>query len=381
MSRSAVDPKYLIPVFSKALDVLEVFQRHDRPVSLETLQQQTKIPKTTLYRILKTLVHRGYVAQSSNGLYRIVTKPRKLRFGFGQQCAGMPFSDAVTASLLQAATRAGVELLIRDNRYDPASAVAVAEEFVSRRVDLLIEFQIDQDAAPVIADKISSAGIPLIAVDVPHPNAIYFGVDNYRVGFEAGELLAGHVAEVWKGRVDRVLGLDIQHAGPIVQSRITGSFRAIQHWLPDLPFSSYIRIDGAGVREKSAQAVADFLLRHPQDRRILISAANDTSALGALSAARELRRETNLAIAGQDCIPEAVEEMSRAGSPWLGSVSHEASSYGEALIQLGLSMLQGATVAPYNYIEHRLITAEALRSRPSGAESNGSMRGPVWEHA
>jgi ribose transport system substrate-binding protein len=29
----------------------------------------------------------------------------------------------------------------------------------------------------------------LIAIDIPHPHATYFGVDNYRVGFEAGECL------------------------------------------------------------------------------------------------------------------------------------------------------------------------------------------------
>ena len=381
MSRSAVDPKYLIPVFSKALDVLEVFQKYDRPLSLEAIQKQTNIPKTTAYRIVKTLVHRGYLAQTSSGLYRIVTRPRKLRFGFGQQCAGMPFSDAVTAGLLEAATRAGIELLIMDNRYDPSTAIRVAEDFVARRVDLVIEFQIDHHVAPVIADRISTAGIPIIAVDVPHPNAIYFGVDNYRVGFEAGELLADYAAQAWRGRVDRVLGLDIEHAGTLVQSRITGSFRAIQDRLPQIALSSFFRLDGAGVQDKTARAVTEFLRACPNDRRILISAANDTSALGALHAVRELRREGDVVIVGQDCIPAALEEMICPGSPWIGSVSHEAASYGPALIRLGLSMLQGATVAPYNYVEHRLITAEALRSRAAPAEQDGSMRGTVWEHA
>jgi hypothetical protein len=35
-----------------------------------------------------------------------------------------------------------------------------ADEFVRNRVDLVIEFQIDQHVAPVIADKIDTAGIP-----------------------------------------------------------------------------------------------------------------------------------------------------------------------------------------------------------------------------
>jgi hypothetical protein len=56
-------------------------------------------------------------------------------------------------------------------------------------------------------------------VDIPHPHAIYFGVDNYRVGFEAGELLADYAINEWKGKVAWALGLDIFKAGPIVQSR------------------------------------------------------------------------------------------------------------------------------------------------------------------
>ena len=56
----------------------------------------------------------------------------------------------------------------------------------------------------MIADKIASANIPLIAIDIPHPHATYFGVDNYRVGVEAGETLApmrGNSGAVrWIGR-------------------------------------------------------------------------------------------------------------------------------------------------------------------------------------
>ena len=361
MARSAVNPGYLIPVLSKALDILEVLHRYGQPLPLETIHQQTNIPKTTVYRILKTLVHRGYLAHSPNGLYRVVSRPKKTCFGFGKQCGEMPFSEAVTASLRQAAVRAGIELIVLDNRYDPATAIHVAEEFVQRKVDLVIEFQIDQHAAPVIADKIAADGIPLIAVDIPHPHAIYFGVDNYRVGFEAGDLLADHAEQTWNGKVDSVLGLDIEEAGSLVQSRITGSFQAIQKRLRHLSPASFVRIDGAGIREKSARIVAEFLRQHPRDRRILISAANDTSGLGALQAIRELHREKHVAIVGQDCIQEAIDEMHRPGSPWIGSVSHEAANYGPALIRLGLAILQGATVPPYNFVEHKLIRADQLR--------------------
>jgi len=360
LPKSPTKRLYLIPILSKALDILELLQAEDEPLALEAIYQRTHISKTTVYRILKTFVHRGYLAQSQDGLYRLVTRPRKVRFGFGSESADMPFSEAVAASLRDAASQAGVDLLILDNRYDASTAIQNAEEFVRSRVDLVIEFQIDQQIAPVLADMIAAAGVPLIAVDIPHPHATYFGVDNYRVGVEAGELLAKYACEHWNGKVDWVLGLDIEDAGPLVQSRITGAFQGIKSQLPSIPIEAYVRMDGRGMRDRSAQLITEFLSRHPKERRILIVAATDTSGLGALEAARSLRREKHVAIAGQDCIPEAIEEMQRSGSPWIGSVSHEAVSYGPMLIQLGLSILRGQTVLPYNYVEHKLVTAQSL---------------------
>src|SRR5947209_526689 len=166
---------YLIPVLSKALDILELLQAENQPLTLEAIHRQTRISKTTVYRVLKTFVHRGYLAQSPDGLYRQVSRPKKIRFGFGGQSEDMPFSVEVTESLKNAASSVGVDLLVLDNRYDAATAMRNAEEFVKERVDLVIEFQVEQDAAPVIADKIAAARIPMIAIDIPHPHATYFG--------------------------------------------------------------------------------------------------------------------------------------------------------------------------------------------------------------
>ena len=351
---------YLIPVLSKALDILELLQAENQQVALEAIHRRTKISKTTVYRILKTFVHRGYASQSQDGLYRHVSRPKKLRFGFGSQSTDMPFSNAVTASLKLAAASSGVDLMILDNSYHGETAIRNAEQFVEKGVDLIIEFQIEQSVAPIIADKISAANIPLIAIEIPHPHATYFGVDNYRVGVEAGTALANHATRRWNGKVDWVLGLDLAEAGQLVQSRITGVFEGVRANLPDLPVESFVRMDGRGIREHSRKLVMGFLERHAKDKHILIGAATDTSALGALDAVRELKRERHVAIVGQDCIPEAEEAMVKANSPFIGSISHEAGSYGERIIHLGLAILRGQTVAPYNYVSHRFVNREIL---------------------
>jgi ribose transport system substrate-binding protein len=351
---------YLIPVLSKALDILELLQAENQPMTLEAIHRQTKISKTTVYRVLKTFVHRGYLSQSPDGLYRQVTRPKKMRFGFAGQSADMPFSNEVTESLRVAAASVGVDLLVLDNRYDAATALKNAEEFVRSRVDLVIEFQVEEEVAPMIGDKLAEAKIPLIAIDIPHPHATYFGVDNYRVGIEAGETLAAFAMKNWEGRVDWVIGLDLPEAGQLVQSRITGAFEGVRGGVPDLPVESFVRIDGRGMRDKSRKVISDFLQRHPKDRHILVAAATDSSALGAVDAVREQKRQKHVAIVGQDCIAEAIAEMKKDGSPLIGSVSHEANSYGPSLIHLGLSLLRGQMVPPYNYVAHKMVTRESL---------------------
>ena len=360
MPKTKIKRLYLIPILSKALDVLELLEQNHSQVSLEEVFQKTKISKTSVYRILKTLVHRGYVAQTQNGLYRLVSRPRRLRFGFAAQSAEMPFSQAVVQSVTAAAAAAGVELLLLDNRYDPGVAIQNAEEFVAKRIDLALEFQVEEAVAPRVAHIFKKADIPLVAIDVPHPNSTYFGVDNFETGQEAGGLLAQYALLKWKGKVDYVLGLGFSEAGSFVQSRISGAFDGIQKRLEEIPADRFIQIEGRGMREPSRLAVAEFLKNHPQGEHFLVAAPTDSSALGVLDAARAAGREDDFAIVGQDCIPEVIAEMRTGKSAIIGSISHEVETYGPRLIQIGISLLRGYSVPPYNYVRHRVVTQESL---------------------
>jgi len=314
---------YLIPILSKALDVLEMLEEQNTSLTLEDVYQRTQISKTSVYRILKTLVHRGYVAHTESGEYRLVSRPKRLRFGLAVQSAELPFSQQVAASVTAAAASSGVELLVLDNRFDAETAIRNADEFVKKRVDLVLEFQAEEHVAPHVAYIFKNAGIPVIAIDVPHPNATYFGVDNFEVGYEAGILLAQHALRKWKGRADWVIGVGLAEAGSFVQSRITGAFDGIRARLPELTPDRFIQLDGRGMRQPSQLAISDVLRGRRKGERFLVAAATDSSALGVLDAVRAAGREQDFAIVGQDCIPEAIEEMRSGKSALVGSISHE----------------------------------------------------------
>jgi len=360
LAKAKIKRLYLIPILSKALDVIELLELNQAPLAMEEVFQRTNISKTSVYRILKTLVHRGYVAEAQDGRYRLVSRPRRLRFGFATLSAEMPFSVAVAQSVDAAAAASGVELVQLDNRYDSEQAIRNADEFVAKRVDLVLEFQVEEAVAPRVSHIFKRAEIPLIAIDVPHPNSTYFGVDNFEVGYEAGALLAKHALGKWNGKADWVLGVGFAEAGSFVQSRISGAFDAIRERLVQIPADRFVQIEGRGMRQPSQLAVAEFLRSVSPGESILVATATDSSALGVLDAARQAGREKDFAIAGQDCIPEMMEEMRSGKSAIVGSVSHEAETYGPRLIQLGISLLRGYTVPPYNYVRHRVVTPESL---------------------
>ena len=371
MPKSKIKRLYLIPILSKALDVIEQLEQNHAPVTLEDVYQKTQISKTSVYRILKTLVHRGYVAQSQDGQYRLVSRPRRLRFGFATLSGDMPFPVAVTQSVVAAAAASGVELIVLDNRYDPDIAIQNAEELVAKQVDLVLEYQVEEAVAPRVAHIFKKAGIPLVAIDIPHPNATYFGVDNFESGYEAGALLAQHALVKWKEKVDWVLGVGFAEAGSFVQSRIYGAFDGIRERINSIPPERFVQIEGRGMREPSQLAMARFLTGHyHKGERILIATATDSSALGILDAARQQGIEANIAIASQDCIPEVLDEMRSGKSAIIGSVSHEVESYGPRLIQLGISLMRGYTVPPYNYVRHRVVTPDTLDVEQASSQAN-----------
>ena len=195
-------------------------------------------------------------------------------------------------------------------------------------------------------------------------------MDNFEVGFEAGVLLGQHALRAWKGKADWVVGVGMSEAGTFVQSRITGAFDSIRDRLNEIPAGRFIQIDGRGMRKPSEVAMTEFLRGRPGGEHILVAAATDSSALGVLDAIRQAGREEDFAIAGQDCIPEVLEEMRSGRDAIIGSVSHEAESYGPRLIQLGIALLRGHSVPPYNYVRHRMVTAESLVSKDAEGEPN-----------
>jgi ribose transport system substrate-binding protein len=312
------------------------------------------------FRLLYTLHRCGFVEKAGENQYRLnfeMRPTRRYRIGYAGQGQDSSFPREVLSGLLRAAQEANVELITVDNRYDPRVALRNAAQLAREQVDLVIEFQTDEPVSAAISAIYTKAGIPMIAIDIPHPGATYFGANNYEAGSLAGRHLARWARQQWDGVVEEILLIELGRAGPLPRSRLRGVLAGINEGLR-LPDDCRIsRLDGDGQFRPTLNLVRKHL-RNSASRRILVGAVNDPSALGALYAIEESGRAQDCVVVGQNAEPEARAELRQPRTRLIGSVAFFPEKYGEGLIRLALDLLNRKPTSPAVFTRHLLVTPE-----------------------
>lgn len=356
------DQRYVVQSIVHASQVLHAFEGTGETLRLRDVVTRTGLGKATCFRVLYTLHHCGLVAKVDTHRYRATAslpRTRRYRLGFADQGQHTSFNREVQAGLVAAAEREGLELIVVDNRYRPKVALRSAEHLIRERVDLAIEFQTDEAVAPVIAARYLEAGIPLIAIDIPHPGGTYFGANNYRAGELAGRYLGKWARSQWNGAVDEVLLVELARAGPLVRARMSGVTAGVQDTLPGVDHSAVVVVDGDGQYGTALERIRKHL-RSSRAAHVLVGAANDASALGAARAFQEAGRAAGCAIVGQNGEPDARAELRDPRSPLVASVGYFPERYGDGLVRLALDLLAGRPVAPAVFIRHAVLTPDTV---------------------
>jgi ribose transport system substrate-binding protein len=352
--------RYLCQAVSRACDVIEAFRTPGDQLRLSDIAERTGLSVSTAFRILFTLEQRGMVLRVGERQYQLnirAPKRGRHRIGYAGQSQEFAFSRAVAEGLSEAAAKADVDLFVLDNHYSAKAALRNAETLVRERVELAIEFQTDEHVAPIISAKLMEADIPMIAVEIPHPGATYYGANNYSAGVIGGRLLGRWARQHWPEPVDEVLLLELAMAGSLPRARLTGTLAGIRDILPSIEDSRVFWLDGKGQFGPSLETVRKHL-RHSRAQRVLIGAINDPSALGALRAFEEAGRAETCIVMGQNASLEARSELRKHATRLVGSVAYFPELYGEALIPLALDILQRKPVPPAVFVKHQMVTRE-----------------------
>ncbi|HEY6990988.1 MAG TPA: sugar ABC transporter substrate-binding protein [Bryobacteraceae bacterium] len=355
-----VSERYMCQAITRACDVLECFREAEHPLRLKEIARRTGLSLATAFRIVFTLEQRGMILRTGEREYSLNLKlpqRRKYRLGFAGQSQEFAFSRTVAESIAAAAKRSDIELISLDNKYSPKAALRNAEFLIREGVELVIEFQTDEHVAPVISSKFLEAKIPIVALEIPHPGAIYYGANNYDAGLMGGRFLGRWAKKYWEGQVDDVLLLALPMAGSLPRSRLTGTVAGIRDILPAVSDSQIVWLDGRGQYGHSVEAVRKYL-RRSRSRKALVAAINDPSALGALRAFEEAGAAESCVVMGQNASAEARAELRKPGTRLIGSVAYFPERYGDEVIPLCLDVLQRKPTPPAVFVRHELVTKE-----------------------
>jgi ribose transport system substrate-binding protein len=360
--KSSNHGRYIVKSLVHAAAVLASFHSPGEVLRLRDVVARTGFNKGMCFRLLYTLHQCGFIEKVGENSYRLAAefgRRRKYRIGYAAEGQDSSFPREVQAGLVAAAEAAGIELITVDNRYNPKVALRNADHLLREHVDLVIEFQADEAAAPAIASKFLEANVPFIAIDIPHPGATYFGANNYEAGLIAGHHLGRWARKHWEGEADEIILIEIARAGSVPQTRIRGMLSGIHEILRTARPCRTTQIDGDGQFQVALERVRKHL-RASRARRVLVGAATDPSALGALRAFEEAGRESECVVVGQNGEPEARLELRVPRTRLIGSVAYFPEKYGEGVIRLALDILAKKTVPPAVFIKHQLITPDTV---------------------
>lgn len=354
---------YQIESVARACQLLRILQ-NEGSLPLFELAELARLSRPTVFRLMTTLQSNGMVVKDANLKYRLAggfSPGRRYRIGYLAETGETSFYRAVSRGLTESAERAGLDLIALNSQSSLDVALENAERLMAENVDLIMIFQSYAQIASVIATRTRGRKLPLVAIEMPHPDAIYFGVDNCHAGLTAGRYLAHWAERNWKGQVDEVLLIGSHRTGSLPEARLTGSLLGIHEVLPNSEQARISTLNGDWQLDVSYDAVARHL-RKSKSARILVSAIFDPSALGALQAFKDADRLDNCAIVGQNGSIEARLQMRKPNSRLIGSVAYFPERYGEQLVALALDCLTQRSLIPNAvFIKHQLITPKNLQ--------------------
>lgn len=288
---------------------------------------------------------------------------KRIKIGFANINERSAFTKMVRNGIEAEAKKRGWDIVSLDNASDGATAVRNADDLITQNIDYMIEFNVDGSVAPVIMEKFNSAKIPVIAVDIPHPGATYFGADNIVAGTLGGEFAGDWINKNWKGQVDYVVLLAQAMSGATVAPRVHKFPDGLRNKGIKVNANQIVVLDTSGDVARMQQMFSDFLMAHPDAKRIAVASMNDLYANGAYSAAEIAGRTKEVVIVSQNAAREFVEAMyaKEGKTNWIASIGFFPNRYGEWIFQILDKMVAKAKIEPSYFIQHEAVSWDNIK--------------------
>lgn len=231
------------------------------------------------------------------------------QIGLMVQDMSNPFFSAMDKGAQAVAAEIGASLNTQDARLDLANQNTQVDAFVQQGVDLIVISAVDEAGIQPAIERAKAAGVIVVAVDTPAVGADAVVMTD---AVQAGERSCEYLFEAMggAGQVLLVDGTPIQ----TIIDRIDGC-KSVAERYPDIEIVG--QQASQNDRASGMMVTTDMLTAHPDVSGIF--GMNDPSALGAVLAVEQAGKSGQIKVTGVDGSPEAVDELKREGSPFIGT--------------------------------------------------------------
>lgn len=276
--------------------------------------------------------------------------------GFGSLNDSDPVAKVMGDRFVEWCGYYGIEVVRTDNKSEGTTAVTNVQLMLNQGVDAIVEFNVDASVSGAVMDMCNEAGVPVVAIDIPHEGATFFGADNYLCGEMCGEYIAQAALDKW-GDFDCLLLMDQIVAGELPRQRVLQAVTGARKVIPDLPDEKIYNIDGGVSLDTAVTASAAFLQAHP-DEKIAVVCLSAAMPVAMMSAAETAGRSDDVIIIGNN--EDAFFGYNPEGSPWVAAITFELVNYGKWIAPLVREGLDTGVWPENVYVEHNILTHENM---------------------
>lgn len=307
---------------------------------------------------LPFLVMLGVRARHSHTQGRVTLKT----VAFTCQDLQNPFFKLMGDGVREAAMEIGglnVKVIMQSADNDLGKQCQQIDDCIAAGAQLIVLNACDSEGIAPAVKRAKKAGVVVIASDVTAAGGVDATMTSDNV--EAGAMVARYIVERLggKGNVVAIVADPVSAA----LDRKKG-FDTVMAQAPGIQVLSD-KQNGRGRRDLSMDLMTDLLTAQPKIDAVW--GVNDPTALGAMLAIRQAKREKEMFVVGVDGSPDAAKAMSEPGSIFAASAAQDPYYMAYHAVDVGWQILNGKPPKkPMEIIPVKLITQKEVKAGYSG---------------
>ncbi|MEH7548027.1 ABC transporter substrate-binding protein [Neobacillus vireti] len=277
---------------------------------------------------------------------------KKLKIGLTVPNLSNPFFVAMSKGAKEVASKYNAEVTTVSADQDLAKQTAQIEDFITKKVDLILLSPFDSAGIAGAVSEAKAAGIPVVALDGFAEGGIDSVVMSDNV--QAGKLAAEYLVKQLNGKGNIVI-ID----GPPVSAvtdRIKGFNEVIKKY-PDIKVVA--KQNGEGNREKALTVMEGTLTANKKIEAVFT--INDEEAVGVQIAQEQASRQNEFFVVSVDGAPSAVDALKKGGS-FAGTSAQFPNQMVIDGVALALKVIDGKKVDSKVLIPTKFITKDNVDS-------------------